>query len=214
MNFADSDPERAVQIIEDTVSEYLRSGKKLVFLGGEHSVTVGVVRAFAQKDSNLSVLHLDAHADLRESYQRSRFNHACVTARLLESCPVVSVGIRSMSVEEFKRIQGEELSVYTVQKIRKQDWWMEAAVSHLTDRVYITIDLDVFDPYIVPGVGTPEPGGMRWEEVLAFLRLVFKQKQGGGFDVVELSPRAESDRSAFIAAKLIYRLIGYWTVEG
>jgi agmatinase len=211
MTWPDSDPEEAVGTIESAVFPLSQTGKKLIFLGGEHTLTVGTVRALRRSDPGISVLHLDAHADLRDSYEDSRYNHACVMARVLESCPGVSVGVRSMSAEEFNRIERESLPVFTIHSMKDQKDWIQRVLTRLTNRVYITLDLDVFDPSVIPGVGTPEPGGMGWDEVLNLLRTIFRTKQVTGLDVVELAPRSPNDRSAFITAKLVYRLIGYWT---
>jgi agmatinase len=213
LRFSDRNPESAVRSVEKAVRSLSETGKKIILLGGEHSVTVGAVRAWSRNASTLSVLHLDAHADLRPSYENSEYNHACVMARILETCPAVSVGIRSLSLEAYQRIRVEKLHVYTMHRIRNEDWWMEAALSHLRDPVYITVDLDVLDPSVLPGVGTPEPGGLGWEEILRFLQLVFSKRKVVAFDVVELCPKSNSDISPFIAAKLIYRMMGYWTKQ-
>ena len=210
MVFEDAAPEGAVAQIENRVSEILKEDKRLAIIGGEHTVTVGTVRAYRNEYLDLSVLHLDAHADLRQEYEGSAYNHACVMARVADICPFVSVGIRSLCAEEADRIQRENLSIYGMHRLRRDDSWVEASLSALGDDVYITLDLDVFDPSVMPAVGTPEPGGMGWYEVLSFLRLIFERKRVVGFDVVELCPKPGAEHGAFTAAKLVYRILGYW----
>lgn len=205
--------ENALLHIERTVEFLLQEKKWALLLGGEHTLTVGAIRAFSKAYNNLSVLHLDAHADLRDSYEGSPYSHACVMARVKELCPFVSVGIRSFSVEEADEIKKSGLFLYTMEMIRKTPDWEVQALSHLSERVYMTLDLDVFDPSILPTVGTPEPGGMGWSEVLRFIRKVFQKKHVVGVDVVELCPRPGMEYGVFSAAKLVYRLIGYHYFE-
>jgi agmatinase len=179
-------------------------------IGGEHTVTVGAVRAYRKHFPNLSVLHLDAHADLRESYEDSPLSHACAMARVRESCPFVSAGIRSLCQEEYNAIQREGLAVFDIHRMRGDDSWMDEALSRLGDTVYITLDLDALDPSVMPAVGTPEPGGMSWNQMTGFLRRAFSEKVVVGFDVVELCPLPGAEYGVFSAAKLFYRMIGYW----
>jgi agmatinase len=193
------------------VSRYLSDDKLVVTLGGEHSVSVGVIKAYAERYKNLSVLHLDAHADSRDSYEGSRYNHACVMARVREFTKnIVSVGIRSMDVSE--RAGFDRKKTFFAHEIHDSSKWMAKAISLLTDKVYITIDLDVFDPGIMPSTGTPEPGGLDWYQVMRLLRLVSKSKQIVGFDAVELCP-STSKAPDFLAAKLIYTLLSYIDVN-
>jgi agmatinase len=189
------------------VSKYLKDDKLVVTLGGEHSISIGVIKPYAKQYKNLSVLHLDAHADSRDSYEGSRYNHACVVARVREyTSDVVSVGIRSMDVSEHSGIVKKKM--FFAHEIHDSDKWINKAVSQLTDTVYITIDLDVFDPGIMPSTGTPEPGGLAWYHVLKLLSSVAKLKRIVGFDVVELCP-SSSKAPDFLAAKLIYTLLSY-----
>jgi agmatinase len=210
LKFKKDKPEAAVRLIEKQVGEILADSKRLAMIGGEHTVTVGAVRAYKKHFSNLSVLHLDAHADLRESYEDSPLSHACAMARVRESCPFVSVGIRSLCQEEYNSIRREGLAVFDIHAMRGDDSWMDEALSRLGDTVYITLDLDALDPSIMPAVGTPEPGGMDWNQTLRFLRRAFKEKVVVGFDVVELCPLPGAEYGVFGAAKLFYRMIGYW----
>lgn len=189
------------------VSQYLKDNKLVVTLGGEHSVSIGVINAFSGRYDDLSILHLDAHADSRDSYEGSRYNHACVMARARESVQnIVSVGIRSMDASERPGIDGKRF--FFANEIHDSDKWIDKAAGLLTGHVYITIDLDVFDPGIMPSTGTPEPGGLGWYQVLKLLRTVSMSKRIVGFDVVELCP---SDNKApdFLAAKLVYTLLSY-----
>jgi len=195
--------------ISSNITKILNENKFPVILGGEHTISLGAVMAFQKYGiNNLSVLQLDAHADLRENYKGNRLSHASVGRRITEICPLTQVGIRSLSREEaeFKKIStittcyaSTSLNNNTLNKI----------ISSLTKNVYVTIDLDVFDPAFVPAVGTPEPGGLNWYQVLKILHSVAAQKNIVGFDVVELCPLKGSVSSDFLAAKLVYKLIGY-----
>ncbi|MEM3399566.1 MAG: agmatinase [Candidatus Micrarchaeia archaeon] len=205
-----SSVEKTLARVEYVVSEILEKDKFPVLLGGEHSLTIGVVRAILKKFPNLSVLQLDAHADMRDEYEGTKYNHACVMRRLREMCNIVQqVGIRSMSAEENAHIR-EKLMMGS---LYFSDRFSEAAIDEITTRlgedVYITIDLDVFDPSEMPSVGTPEPGGMKWSEVLSLLKKVGQRKNIVGFDVVELSPISGNIAPDFMAAKLVYKMIGY-----
>jgi agmatinase len=189
------------------VSRYLKDNKLVVTLGGDHSVSIGVIKAYAKHYEDVSILHLDAHADSRESYEGSRYNHACVIARAREFVKnIVSVGIRSMDVSERSGVNRKKM--FFAHDIHNSDKWMRKAVRALSDTVYITIDLDVFDPGIMPSTGTPEPGGLGWYQVMQFLRSVSKSKRIVGFDLVELCP-SKAKAPDFLAAKLIYTLLSY-----
>lgn len=192
---------------EAAVTEYLRDNKLVVSLGGDHSVSMGVIRAYTRHYRDLSILHLDAHADSRESYEGSPYNHACVIARARElTKEIVSVGIRSMDASERATMDRDRL--FFAHDIQGSDTWIKKAVSRLTDQVYITIDLDVFDPGLVPSTGTPEPGGLGWYQVMKLLAAVATSKRIVGFDIVELCP-SKNKAPDFLAAKLIYTLLSY-----
>lgn len=201
-------PEKAVKQITQACEIFLNKNKFVVGLGGEHMVTVGLVRAFKKHYPNLWVLQLDAHSDLRDSYMDSPFNHACVMSRIGNLCPFVGVGIRSSIKNELNFLKEPSKIVYAYEMNQNQAW-PELVLSQLGDPVYITIDLDFFDPAVVPSVGTPEPGGFFWYETISFLRKVIQTRCIIGFDVVELCPKTEHIASDFYAAKLIYKLIGY-----
>ncbi|MFH0764538.1 MAG: agmatinase [Candidatus Omnitrophota bacterium] len=205
-------PEEMVEKVRASSAELLKSNKFPVLLGGEHSVSIGAVKAFKDAYPNISVLHLDAHCDMRDEYFGSKLNHGCVARRMSEICPVVQVGTRSMSKEE-KDFLGSQangkIKTINVYDILDNPMWKDAATNSLSENVYISIDLDVFDISLVPAVGTPEPGGIGWYETLDLLMDVSKDKKIVGFDVVELCPIQGSPASDFLAAKLIYRLLGY-----
>jgi len=200
-------PEAMVKAVHQRVRDYLADDKFVVSIGGEHSISVGAVQAHARKYPGMTVLQLDAHADLRDEYEGSRYNHACVMARVKEICPIVQVGIRSMDVSEKSALDRQR--VFFADEIHSGAAGVDSIVAGLTERVYITIDLDVFDPSIMPSTGTPEPGGLSWYGVLALLKAVCRQRTVVGFDVVELCPVERNWAPDFLAAKLIYKLLSY-----
>jgi agmatinase len=192
---------------DSAVSDYLRDNKFVAVLGGEHSVSIGAIKSYAGHCENLSILHLDAHTDRRDAYKGSRYNHGCVIARARDYVEnIVSVGIRSMDSSE--RRNADSKRIFFAHSIHDSEKWIENAVSMLTDNVYITIDLDVFDPSLMPSTGTPEPGGLGWYQVLKLLRSAAESKRIVGFDVVELCP-SDSWAPDFLAAKLVYILLSY-----
>ena len=202
-------PQVMNQKIYQQTKKLLKDKKFVIMLGGEHSITYGCVKAHKEKYPGLSVLQLDAHADLRDSYQENKFSHASAMRRVWELCPVVGYGIRNISLEEYKWVQKKKIRLFYAPELKSRLTAPFEAVEQLSQDVYITIDLDFFDPGIVPAVGTPEPGGFYWQETLEFLRSVIEAKNVVGFDVVELSPIPNQVVSEFLAAKLIYKLIGY-----
>lgn len=176
-----------------------------VTLGGEHSVSIGAIRAAAEAFPGLSVLQVDAHADTRESYEGSSCNHACVMARAREVCPVVQVGIRSIDASELSGLDVDR--VFWAHEIGGDDEWMQRAVALLNDDVYVTLDVDAFDPSLMPATGTPEPDGLSWRQVNHLLEAVAAERNVVGFDVVELLPQPHDHACDFIAAKLVYRFL-------
>ena len=204
-----SGPEETVERVRQAAGDLVGKGKFVVMLGGEHSITLGTVQAYKAVTPGLSVLQLDAHADLRDEYEDSKYGHACVMRRVLEHCPVVQVGIRSLCREEHEFMQQRGLQPFFAGEASLDQGTMDAVVAALSEQVYITIDLDVFDPSIMAAVGTPEPGGMGWHEVLRLLRYVVQRTHVVGFDVVELCPAEGPSSCAYLAAKLAYKLIGY-----
>jgi agmatinase len=200
-------PEAMVQVVEARVRQHLSDNRFAVVIGGEHSVSIGAIRAHADVFSGISVLQLDAHADLRKEYEDSAYNHACVMARVRERCPIVQVGIRSMDVSEKSALEPDR--VFFAHSIQGRRDWIEQVVARLTDEVYLTIDLDVLDPSIMPSTGTPEPGGLLWYDILALLSMVCRRRRVVGFDMVELCPTESDWAPDFLAAKLIYKTLAY-----
>lgn len=200
-------PKGMVDRVEDLVSEVASKKKFPLILGGEHSISTGAVRALRKKYPDLSVLQIDAHSDLRDKLKGSPYDHGCVMRRIREEVDkVVQVGIRAVSREEMEFIESRKIE-NTIQYGSFVD--TGAVLKNLSDNVYVSIDLDGFDPSVCPGVGTPEPGGLGWEEVVRLLRAVCENRNVVGFDIVELAPLAESNQSEFMAAKLAYKMLGY-----
>jgi agmatinase len=202
-------PEQMGARVTAAVDWYLGQGKLVCMLGGDHSVTQGAVRAVAHHYGDLSVLVLDAHTDLANEYQGSRYSHACATRRVLEWAPAVLVGVRSVHQEAHDLIKQGIAPMFPRQAQPITD--TDAIISHLSSHVYISVDLDVFDPSFMAAVGNPEPGGMGWWEVLGLLREVAQRRRIVGFDIMELAPPEGPVACAYTAAKLAYKLIGYAT---
>ena len=205
---ADS-PEAMTSVLIEQTSELLHDGKFVVTIGGEHSVTLGPVQAHAHERSNLSILHLDAHTDLRDSYEGTRYGHGCVMRRCVPFGPITQVGVRSLSTEEAVFLdEAATVTTFYAHELVDMSAHCDEIVSTLTDEVYVTIDVDVFDPSVFPATGTPEPGGLSWYDVTALLARVAEQKDVVGFDVVELLPTSGLHACDFLAAKLLYRFLG------
>ena len=207
---APGDPVAFLDELEAVAGHLFADGKFPVFLGGEHSLTTAPVRAAKAAFDDLSVLQLDAHADLRESYEGTPWSHACVMRRVHElGVPAVPVGIRAISVEEAEFIQEEDLPVFWSHRIAHGVEWIDTVLNTLSDTVYITFDVDFFDPSLVPATGTPEPGGGFWHETMRFLGYVFEEKNVVGMDVVELAPIDNLHAPDFVVARLVHRCLGY-----
>jgi len=200
-------PEEIVRAVFSTVTKLYSERKFPVIVGGNHTVSIGAVRAAAENFDNLTVLQLDAHSDLRQEYEGSRFNHACVMARAREYAPLVQVGIRSMAAEEIPQADYERM--FFAHDLYYDKTLYDRAAGMLSDNVYVTIDLDVFDPSIMPSTGTPEPGGPAYYELMHFLRDVAIKRNVVGFDVVELCPMPSGKYPEFVAAKVIYQFLSY-----
>lgn len=199
-------PEAMADAVERRMEQILLDGKFPVLIGGEHSVSIGAFRAMARRYPNLSILQLDAHSDMRDEYEGSPYNHACVMARAKELTPhITQVGIRSSAREEQHNICPDR--TFYAHDIVGQEGWQERVSQQLTDAVYVTIDLDVLDPAYMPSTGTPEPGGLSYREVITLLRRVIKEHRVVGLDVVELCPNPTAKASDFLAAKLIYQFL-------
>lgn len=202
-----STPEKMVESVYERAKYFMSRGKMLGLLGGEHSVSAGAIRAAKEKYGELSVLQIDAHADLRDEYHGSPYNHACVMRRAQEmGANVVQVGIRNVCAEEKCHIVAEN-TFYAHQIATQNDSWMLRACDQLTDNVYLTIDLDGLDPSILPATGTPLPGGLGWYQLLRFLDIIAQQKNIVAFDVVELCPQPDNVVSDVLAATLVYKII-------
>lgn len=202
-----SSPELLCNAVQERVTTYLKDGKFPVTIGGNHTVSIGAIRAAASQYADLTILQMDAHSDLRPSYEGSQLNHACVMYQASQLCPITQVGIRSMCEEELGLFKEDR--IFYAHAIAGQTDWQQKALQTLSKNVYLTIDLDVFDPSVLPSTGTPEPGGLGYYEVLHFLRSVFAQYNVVGFDVVELCPNPNERASDFLAARLMYQLMTY-----
>ncbi|MDI6782536.1 MAG: agmatinase [bacterium] len=204
--------EKTITRIETAAQEIIAQDKFLIGLGGEHSVTLGLVKAYQKKYPKLSVVQLDAHADLRDRYEGTPFSHACVMRRIHDlGIPTVGVGIRSISQEEadYLKQAKRKATIYSPRIVKQNQTWISPIIATLRNPVYVTIDIDVFDPAFVPGTGTPEPGGLDWFEITNFLSTLSKKVDIVGFDVVELSPLGGQVVSEFLAARLVYKFINY-----
>ena len=203
------EPEEIIEKVEKEVSAILKAGKFPVVLGGEHSITLGSVKAFKKKFKDFSVLQLDAHRDMRHSFQGSRYSHACIAKRIIELTSLTQVGIRSLSKDEAGKGYKNLKTFFMKDMIDNDNWISEAIDSLPSDKVYVTIDMDALDPSIMPSVGTPEPGGMGWYETLVLFKRLSQKKEVIGFDVVELSPMPGNISPDFLAAKLIYKFLSH-----
>lgn len=202
-------PRETVEAVYQATRKPVRDGKFLIGLGGEHSVSSGLVRAVLARHKKLSVLQIDAHADLRDSYQGSPYSHACVMRRIHElGASAVAVGVRNYSAEEAKFIRSQKKQVLSARQCRDDANWIDQAVEGLTDDVFVTIDIDGFDPAYAPGTGTPEPGGLDWHQVTDLLAAVAESRRIVAADLVEVRPIPPNTVTEFLAAKLLYRLIG------
>ena len=202
-----SSPEKAFKAVYEKTKELLKSNKYLTFFGGEHSISIGIIKAFYEKYNNLTVVQLDAHADLRASYLDSPFNHACALYDASKNTNLIQIGIRSMDISEKENMNFS--NVFFAEEMYQNNSWMEKSISKMTNDVYITLDLDVFDPSIMPSTGTPEPGGMLWNEIIIFLNKLFTKKNVVGFDIVELAPIDNIVAPNYLVAKLYYKMLSY-----
>lgn len=200
-------PEEMILLVEQEIEKYLHQNKFIVTIGGEHSISAGIVKAFSKFYNNFAVLQLDAHADLRQEYHGSKYNHACVMARIAEVCPFVQVGIRSVEVNEKNSMDLNR--TFFAHQIQNRTDWFDKVITLLPQNVYITIDVDAFDPSTLPHTGTPEPGGLTWYQITGLIKKIACKKNIIGADVVELCPNPQSLASNFLTAKLIYKLLSY-----
>lgn len=204
------DPTACVEELTGTVGGLLGHGRFVLTVGGEHSISSGPIRAYQKRYPQMSILHFDAHGDLRDEYEGEKHSHACAARRFLElGLPAVHVGIRSISREEVEFARESGLLIVSNREMHRSDAWMDRALARLTGEVYVTFDVDFFDGSLVPGTGTPEPGGGTYDQALAILRRVASERQIIGADVVEHAPIPGNRAPDFLVAKLCYKLIGY-----
>lgn len=213
LELSDLSHKNALELIESTIAELLSQNKFIVTLGGEHSISAATFTPHNNHYRNLSILQIDAHSDLRDEYEGSKLSHASVMSRIFEvNKNLVQVGIRAQCAEESEFIDKNNISTFYMRDIRSGSHssnWRDKVVDKLQDNVYITFDVDGLDPSVISETGTPEPGGLFWDETMDLLKLVGESKNIVGFDVVELSPGKGSNLSSFTTAKLVYKLIGY-----
>ena len=204
-----SNSEDMINRVYRVTKDLIQKGKFVVLLGGEHSLSLGTVQAFSEQFPGLSVLQLDAHADLRDEYLGAKYGQACVMRRISELCPISQVGVRSLSQEEKQFLSENKLTPFYMSDFGSKSPPADQIIDSLTDDVYVTIDVDVLDPSIMSAVGTPEPDGMSWRQVLDVLKSVALHRHLVGFDLVEFCPAEGPSSCAFLLAKLAYKLIGY-----
>lgn len=202
-----SSPESLYQVVLEKTTQLLQTEKFLTFFGGEHSISIGIIEAFRNKYPNLTVLQLDAHADLREEYNGSKYNHACAMHKACKTTNLVQVGIRSMDVCEKSFLKNE--NCFFAMDIAKGKEWEMSSIDRMTENVYVSIDLDVLNPAIMPSTGTPEPGGFEWFEIINYLKKVFSMRNVVGFDIVEFAPIDKLKAPDFLVSKLYYQLLSY-----
>jgi agmatinase len=207
----DESPEAVVNEVHKITKDYIKRNKFVTLFGGEHSISIGSIRAFNECFDNLTVLQIDAHADLRKSYDGSNYNHACAVHEAAQTTNLIQVGIRSMDVLEKTYMDPEK--TFFAHEMVADEFWMDKVIDLMTENVFITLDLDALDPSIMPSTGTPEPGGLLWYETLEFLKQVFNEKNVVGFDIVELCPNPAERSSDFLAAKLYYKMLSYKFME-
>ncbi len=213
LSFDELSTKKSIDKIEKSVTKLLNENKFVVTLGGEHSLSSAPIKAHFNKFKKLTILQFDAHSDLRDSYEGSKYSHASVMARVAEfTKDIVQVGIRAQCKEEAEFIKKNKIKTFYMRDIcigKYTAKWQQKILNSSNDNVYITFDVDVFDPSLLPATGTPEPGGLFWDETMNLIRLIGKSKNIVGFDVVELAPNKSHQASNFIAAKLVYKLINY-----
>ena len=203
----DTSPEAMFESVYKSTKELLKTNKFLTFFGGEHSISIGVIKAFYEAHPDITILQIDAHADLRPQYHGSPYNHACAVYDASKNANLVQVGIRSMDTSEVQYLDKDKC--YFAEDMYGHSAWMEDSIGKMTDKVYITLDLDAFDPSIMPATGTPEPGGILWNPMIQYLKKVFQQKNVLGFDIVELAPIEGLSAPQFMTAKLYYKMLSY-----
>ena len=200
-------PEEMYEHTYEYTKKLLKDHKFLTFFGGEHSISIGLIKAHYEHFEDLTIVQIDAHADLRPNYDGTDYNHACAVYDASKNCNLIQVGIRSMDITEKEHMDYDK--VYFADDIKKGSNWKKDSLCKMTENVYITLDLDAFDPSIMPATGTPEPGGLDWYTVINYLKEIFEKKNVVGFDIVELAPIDGHKASQFLAAKLYYKMLSY-----
>ncbi|MCC6722700.1 MAG: agmatinase [Bacteroidia bacterium] len=215
LNFTNKTDKTAIDYIEKESKKLIEDKKFVISLGAEHTVTLGFFKAHFEKDNNIGILQIDAHSDLRQSYNGNEYSHASVMARIHDlGAKIFQVGIRAQCKEEAELIKNSDLiNTWYAYQINANPNWQDEIISKLPEKIYITIDADGFDPSVIPAVGTAEPGGLGWYETLTFLKKVCISKEVVGFDIVECAPRENEILSQFNLAKLLYKLLGYCTLN-
>lgn len=201
-------PEEGIAYLLQALAQAVEEAPFLAVLGGEHSITPPCVEAHVARHGDLTVLQLDAHADLRDNYEGSPWSHAAAMRRVVEHAPVVGVGIRALCREEAEALPELPVTHFTARRCASDDGWIEEVIEALGERVYLTLDMDALDPSIAPSVGTPEPGGLGWWQVIDLLDRVGRTRRVVGMDLVECNPATPEDRTAFLAARLLYKALG------
>jgi agmatinase len=213
MNFRKKTLSKSLEEIQKEVDKHIKNKKFVVTLGGEHTISYSAIKAFCGEYQDISILHIDAHSDLRNSYEGLKCSHATFMARVAEfNKNIVQIGVRAECTEEaeFKKMNG--IKTFYAREIKMRmygDNWQELVARNLSDHVYITFDVDAFDPSLLPSTGTPEPGGFLWDEILSLIKIVGIDKKIVGFDVTELAPAKSHPASNYIAAKLVYKMLNY-----
>ncbi|MEJ7861262.1 MAG: agmatinase [Pyrinomonadaceae bacterium] len=204
-------PEAMSNALYEETKNLLKAEKFVCMLGGEHSISAPVIRAHAEKFHNISILQIDAHADLRDEYDGTPHSHASIMARAVKDLriPAVQVGIRSLSADEALSLSDLPTRIFWAKDIVGRIDWIDSAINSLTENVYLTIDIDGLDPSLVPTTGTPEPGGLGWYEVLTVIRKLAEKRRIVGMDLVEFAKTDNSDAPAFLCAKLVYKSLAY-----
>jgi N1-aminopropylagmatine ureohydrolase len=213
LSFENLSDEKSLELIYKSIKSLIKEKKFVVTLGGEHTISAAIIRAYFENHKNLSVLQFDAHSDLRNEYEGTKFSHACFAARVAEfTTNITQVGIRALSKEEYDFIKKKKINTFFAHDIRQEVFnkkFIDSIIETLNKNIYITFDVDYFDPSIMQSTGTPEPNGFYWHETMSLLKRVIKKRNLVGFDVVELSPRNEPTFPNYLAAKLVYKMINY-----
>jgi len=214
LNFEKRKAKKAVEYICMVITDLINDGKYVVTLGGEHTIAIAPIKAHLKFDKNISVLQFDAHSDLRDRYEGKKYSHACFTARVAEfTNEIIQVGVRAQSKEEYNYIKEKKINTFYAYEIRDGKYgnnWQEAVINSLKEKVYVTFDVDYYDPSLMPSTGTPEPNGFFWNETNKFLKTLGQERKVIGFDVVEVAPIKGFSSPDYLAAKLIYKMLNYF----